>query len=150
MQKEGNLTSTDILLTTLKGYEKLMNAKEREKFYKMILTFSEAEKALNQLEEELNQQMELFEDSQEHVIKTFDFIMNKFKEFLTKYDDMSKDPIEMPPTNIKKTLGDIDGNKCIDECECKKKTDAFKGFKEFLATDEAAEFLEELKKHIME
>ena len=153
MQKEGNLTNTQALLTTLKGYEKLMNAEEREKFYKMIENFSYAETTLNQLEEELDQQMTDFEDSQVHVAKTFEFIMNKFDEFIKKYDEMSKNVIDSPNISKEEVKGDIDGSihKCGDECKCKKddpKND-FKEFMEFLNSKEAEEFLEELRKHII-
>lgn len=153
MQKEGNLTNTQILLTTLKGYEKLMDANEREKFYKMIQNFSQAEATLNNLEEELEQQMTDFEDSQIHVAKTFEFIMNKFDEFIKKYDEMSKNVISSPTVSKQKNKGDIDENihKCGDECKCKKddpKSD-FKEFIEFLNSKEAEEFLKELRKHIM-
>lgn len=153
MQKEGNLTNTQALLTTLKGYEKLMSAEEREKFYKMIENFSYAESILNNLEEELEQQMTDFEDSQIHVAKTFEFIMNKFDEFIKKYDEMSKKTITMSEIPKQKQSGDTDGNihQCGDECKCKKddpKND-FKEFIEFLNSKEAEEFLEELRKHIM-
>lgn len=153
MQKEGNLTNTKILLTTLKGYEKLMNAEEREKFYKMIENFSYAETTLNHLEEELDQQMTDFEDSQVYVVKTFEFIINKFDEFIKKYDEMSKKTITMSEIPKQKQSGDTDGSihQCGDECKCKKddpKND-FKEFMEFLNSKEAEEFLEELRKHIM-
>lgn len=153
MQKEGNLTNTQALLTTLKGYEKLMSAEEREKFYKMIENFSYAESILNNLEEELEQQMTDFEDSQIHVAKTFEFIMNKFDEFIKKYDEMSKKTITMSEIPKQKQSGDTDGSihQCGDECKCKKddpKND-FKEFMEFLNSKEAEEFLEELRKHIM-
>ena len=153
MQKEGNITNTQALLTTLKGYEKLMSAEEREKFYKMIENFSYAESILNNLEEELEQQMTDFEDSQIHVAKTFEFIMNKFDEFIKKYDEMSKKTITMSEIPKQKQSGDTDGSihQCGDECKCKKddpKND-FKEFMEFLNSKEAEEFLEELRKHIM-
>ena len=153
MQKEGNLTNTQALLTTLKGYEKLMSAEEREKFYKMIENFSYAETTLNHLEEELDQQMTDFEDSQVHVAKTFEFIMNKFDEFIKKYDEMSKKTITMSEIPKQKQSGDTDGSihQCGDECKCKKdepKSD-FKEFVEFLNSKDAEDFLEELRKHIM-
>lgn len=143
MQKEGNLTSTDILLTTLKGYEKLMNANEREKFYKMIQNFSQAEATLNHLEEELEQQMTDFEDSQIYVTKTFKFIMEKFNEFIKKYDEMSKKTITMSEIPKQKQSGDtdVDIHKCGDECKCKKD---LKGFKEFLSSEEGNVLLENL------
>lgn len=143
MQKEGNLTSTDILLITLKGYEKLMDANEREKFYKMIQNFSQAEATLNHLEEELEQQMTDFEDSQIYVTKTFKFIMNKFDEFIKKYDEMSKNIIDSPTVSKEEVKGDIDGSihKCGDECKCKKD---LKDFKEFLSSEEGNALLENL------
>lgn len=144
MQKEGNLTNTKILLTTLKGYEKLMNAEEREKFYKMIENFSYAETTLNHLEEELDQQMTDFEDSQVHVAKTFEFIMNKFDEFIKKYDEMSKNVIDSPNISKEEIKSDVDEDiihKCGDECKCKKD---LKDFKEFLSSEEGNELLENL------
>lgn len=143
MQKKENLISTEILLTTLKGYEKLMNSDEREKFYKMIQNFSYAESTLNHLEEELEQQMTDFEDSQAHVIKTFEFIMKQFDEFIKKYDEMSKNVIDSPYTVKEESKENIDKNlhKCGDECKCNKN---LKEFKEFLSSEEGDKLIANL------
>lgn len=115
-----DLINTKVLLTTLKGYEKLMNPEKREEIYKMIQNFSNIENTLIESEKIIDEEIKKFEDLQLNVLTKFNYIMNIFDEFIKKYNEEYNNAKTISIDDKKQINNNCDvDNQCSESCTCK-------------------------------